>query len=30
MEYIQGGRVDDLKYLTDWNIDRNNVVIELS
>lgn len=30
MEYIQGGRVDDLKYLTDWNIDRNNVAIELS
>lgn len=30
MEYIQGGRVDDLKYLTDWNIDRNSVAIELS
>jgi aarF domain-containing kinase len=30
MEYIQGGRVDDLKYLKDWNIDRNNVAIELS
>jgi aarF domain-containing kinase len=29
MEYIQGGRVDDLKYLTDWNIDRNKVAIEL-
>jgi aarF domain-containing kinase len=30
MEYIQGGRVDDLNYLADWNIDRNNVAIELS
>ena len=30
MEYIQGGRVDDLKYLADWNIDRNKVAIELS
>ncbi|TFK44716.1 ABC1 family-domain-containing protein [Crucibulum laeve] len=30
MEYIQGGRVDDLKYLADWNIDRNKVALELS
>jgi hypothetical protein len=30
MEYIQGSRVDDLKYLADWNIDRNKVAIELS
>jgi len=30
MEYIQGARVDDLKYLADWNIDRNKVAIELS
>lgn len=30
MEYIQGARVDNLKYLADWNIDRNTVAIELS
>ncbi|KDR75880.1 hypothetical protein GALMADRAFT_248622 [Galerina marginata CBS 339.88] len=30
MEYIQGGRVDDLAYLVECNIDRNKVAIELS
>ncbi|KAF8893307.1 ABC1 family-domain-containing protein [Infundibulicybe gibba] len=30
MEYIQGGRVDDLKYLADAHIDRNKVALELS
>ncbi|KAJ3790761.1 ABC1-domain-containing protein [Lentinula aff. detonsa] len=30
MEYIQGGRVDDLEYLAEANIDRNKVAIELS
>jgi len=30
MEYIQGGRVDDLVYLAECNIDRNKVAIELS
>ncbi|KAJ3516835.1 hypothetical protein NLJ89_g875 [Agrocybe chaxingu] len=30
MEYIQGGRVDDLAYLADHNVDRNKVAIELS
>ncbi|KAI0766836.1 ABC1-domain-containing protein [Trametes elegans] len=30
MEYIQGGRVDDLVYLSDHNIDRNKVSLELS
>lgn len=30
MEYIQGGRVDDLEYLARANIDRNKVAIELS
>ncbi|KAI0360911.1 ABC1-domain-containing protein [Trametes cingulata] len=30
MEYIQGGRVDDLVYLSDNNIDRNKVSLELS
>ncbi|KAF9071747.1 ABC1 family-domain-containing protein [Rhodocollybia butyracea] len=30
MEYIQGGRVDDLEYLAEKNIDRNKVAIELS
>lgn len=30
MEYIQGGRVDDLKYLATANIDRNKVALELS
>lgn len=30
MEYIQGGRVDDLKYLANANIDRNKVALELS
>ncbi|KAF9012345.1 ABC1 family-domain-containing protein [Cyathus striatus] len=30
MEYIQGGRVDDLGYLASCGIDRNKVAIELS
>src|SRR5687768_2901742 len=30
MEFIEGGRVDDLKYLADHNIDRNKVAVELS
>ena len=30
MEYIQGGRVDDLAYLAEHNIDRNKVALELS
>ena len=30
MEFIKGGRVDDLKYLSDHNIDRNKVAIELA
>ena len=30
MEYIQGGRVDDLEYLDAHNIDRNKVALELS
>ncbi|OCH84899.1 ABC1-domain-containing protein [Obba rivulosa] len=30
MEYIQGGRVDDLPFLADNNIDRNKVAIELA
>jgi aarF domain-containing kinase len=30
MEYIQGGRVDDLAYLAEKHIDRNKVAIELS
>jgi aarF domain-containing kinase len=30
MEYIEGGRVDDLKYLADHNIDRNKVALELA
>jgi hypothetical protein len=30
MEYIQGGRVDDLPYLAKHGIDRNKVAIELS
>ncbi|KAG6810918.1 hypothetical protein H0H92_009813 [Tricholoma furcatifolium] len=30
MEYIRGGRVDDLVYLADANIDRNKVALELS
>ncbi|KAF7782568.1 hypothetical protein Agabi119p4_1944 [Agaricus bisporus var. burnettii] len=30
MEYIQGGRVDDLQYLAQNNIDRNKVALELS
>ncbi|TDL26259.1 ABC1-domain-containing protein [Rickenella mellea] len=29
MEYIQGGRVDDLSYLAEHNIDRNKVALEL-
>lgn len=30
MEFIQGGRVDDLQYLADANIDRNKVSLELA
>lgn len=30
MEYIQGGRVDDLDYLDKHKINRNKVAIELS
>ncbi|KAG1895528.1 ABC1 family-domain-containing protein [Suillus fuscotomentosus] len=30
MEYIQGGRVDDLAYLSQHNIDRNKVALELT
>lgn len=30
MEYIHGGRVDDVKYLLDHNIDRNKVSLELA
>jgi len=30
MEYIEGGRVDDLGYLADHGIDRNKVAVELS
>lgn len=30
MEFIEGGRVDDLHYLAKCNIDRNKVAIELS
>ena len=30
MEYIQGGRVDDLPYLSEKNIDRNKIALELS
>jgi ABC1 atypical kinase-like domain len=30
MEYIEGGRVDDLEYLAKHNIDRNKVAVELS
>ncbi|KAK7053286.1 hypothetical protein VNI00_003912 [Paramarasmius palmivorus] len=30
MEYIQGGRVDDLEFLAHWKIDRNKVALELS
>ena len=30
MEYIRGGRVDDLEYLNAHAIDRNKVAIELS
>jgi len=30
MEYIQGGRVDDLQSLADWHNDRTTVAIELS
>lgn len=30
MEYIQGGRVDDLAFLANNNIDRNKVAIELA
>jgi aarF domain-containing kinase len=30
MEFIRGGRVDDLRYLAEHNIDRNAVALELS
>jgi aarF domain-containing kinase len=30
MEYIEGGRVDDLGYLADHSIDRNKVAVELA
>lgn len=30
MEFIQGGRVDDREYLSEHNIDRNKVAIELA
>ena len=30
MEFIQGARPDDLKYLADHNIDRNKVAVELA
>ncbi|KAK7687101.1 hypothetical protein QCA50_009602 [Cerrena zonata] len=30
MEYIKGGRVDDLKYLSDNDIDRNKVSLEIA
>lgn len=30
MEYIQGGRVDDLPYLAEKSIDRNKIALELS
>lgn len=30
MEFIQGGRVDDLQYLAENSIDRNKVALELS
>lgn len=30
MEYIEGGRVDDLEYLARAGIDRNKVAVELS
>lgn len=29
MEFIKGGRIDDLKYLADYNIDRNTVALEV-
>ena len=30
MEFIRGGRVDDLEYLAEHDIDRNTVSIELA
>jgi aarF domain-containing kinase len=30
MEYVRGGRVDDLEYLAKYNIDRNKVSLELA
>lgn len=30
MEFIRGGRVDDLEYLAKHNIDRNRVSLELA
>ena len=29
MEFIEGGRVDDLEYLAEHNIDRNKVALEI-
>ena len=29
MEFIEGGRIDDLKYLAEHNIDRNTVALEV-
>ncbi|KAJ7647306.1 ABC1-domain-containing protein [Roridomyces roridus] len=30
MEFIEGGRVDDLRYLEKWDINRNRVALELA
>ena len=30
IEYIQGGQMDDLAYLSDYNIDRNKVGLKLA
>ena len=30
MEFIEGGRVDDLEYLAEHDIDRNKVALELA
>lgn len=29
MEFIEGGRIDDLEYLAEYNIDRNSVALEV-
>lgn len=29
MEFIEGGRADDLEYLAEYNIDRNTVALEV-